>query len=377
MENTDLASALTGFANALWLAGVPASTARVIAGSDALVAFPEAGADQLYWATRLSFCARRADIPVFDSVFRAWFGVLPAETKPPAEVAETAEAEEPHPATEAEEPHPATDGPGDRADHSVAVAGAADALWTRDIAKLTAQERAEVNQLIARLAVLAPLRPSLRCVPGGGSRIDVDRTVRSTLQRAGEPARLCYRHRSVAPQRLLLLVDVSGSMAEYTDAFLRFGHAALRAWGDAGEVFTLGTRFARATVALRQHDPDQAMRAISRVDPSRGGGTRLGPALREFLHGWSGHRAVRSATVVIVSDGWESGRPDLLERQVARLKLLSRRLIWVNPQAGAPNFKPFAPALKRIWPLVDDLVPGHSLAALQSLAERVASIHDE
>jgi hypothetical protein len=366
MENTDLASTLTGFANALWLAGVPASTARVIAGSDALTEFPEVGADQLYWATRLCFCAQQADIPVFDSVFRAWFGFLPAEaTKPPAEAAETPEARE---------PDPATDKPGDRAAASV---GAAEALWARDIAKLTAEERAEVNQLIAGLAVRAPHRPSLRCVPGGRYRIDVDRTVRSIFQQAGEPTRLCYEHRTVVPERLLLLVDVSGSMTEYSDAFLRFGHAVLRAWGDAAEVFTLGTRFARATIALRQHDPDQAMRAVSRIDPARGSGTRLGPALRDFLRQWSGHRAVRSATVVIASDGWESGPPDLLERQVTRLKLLSQRLIWVNPQAGAPNFRPFARGLKRVWPLIDDHIPGHSLAALQSLADRVAGIHDD
>jgi uncharacterized protein len=372
VENTDLASALTGFANALWLAGVPASTARVITGSDALTAFPEVGADQLYWATRLSFCAQRADIPVFDSVFRAWFGVLPAEaTKPPAEAGETAEAAE---TAEAQEPDPATDRPGDRA---AASAGAAEALWTRDIAKLTAEERAEVNQLIARLAIRAPHRPSLRCVPGGRYRIDVDRTVRSTFQRAGEPTRLCYQHRTVVPERLLLLVDVSGSMAEYADAFLRFGHAAVRASGDAAEVFTLGTRFARATIALRQHDPDQAMRAVSRIDPARGSGTRLGPALRDLLRHWSGHRAVRSATIVIFSDGWESDGPDLLERQVARLELLSQRLIWVNPQAGAPNFKPASRALNRVWPLIDDHVPGHSLATLQSLADRIAGGHED
>jgi uncharacterized protein len=369
MENTDLTSALTGFANSLWLAGVPASTARVIAGSDALTAFPEVGADQLYWATRLSFCAQQADIPVFDSVFRAWFGFLPAQaTKPPAQAAETARAAE---------PDSATGGSGDRAAASAAAAGAAEALSTRDIAKLTAEERAEVNQLIARLAVRAPHRPSLRCVPGGRYRIDVDRTVRSTFQRGGEPTRLCYEHRTVVPERLLLLVDVSGSMAEYADAFLRFGHAALRASGDTAEVFTLGTRFARATIALRQHDPDRAMRVVSRIDPARGSGTRLGPALHDFLRQWSGHRAVRSATVVIASDGWESGRPDVFERQVARLKLLSQRVIWVNPQAGAPGFMPFAPGLKRVWPLIDDHVPGHSLAALQLLADRVAGIHDD
>jgi uncharacterized protein len=368
MENTDLASALTGFANALWLAGLPASTARVIAGSDALTAFPEVGVDQLYWATRLSFCAQRADIPVFDSVFRAWFGVRPAGvTKPPAEAGETAEALE---------PDQATDRPGERASASIVAFGAAEKLSTRDIARLTAEERAEVNQLIARLAGRAPGRPSLRCGPGGRYRIDVDGTVRSTFQRAGEPARLCYQHRTVVPERLLLLVDISGSMADYTDAFLRFGHAAVRAWGDAAEVFTLGTRFARATIALRQQDPDEAMYALSRIDPTRGSGTRLGPALRDLLRRWSGHRAVRSATVVIFSDGWESDKPDLLERQVARLKLLSQRLIWVNPQAGAANFKPSASGLKRVWPLIDDHVPGHSLAALQSLADRIVGSHD-
>jgi hypothetical protein len=368
MENSDLASAITDFASALRLAGVPASTARVIAGSDALTAFPEVRTDQLYWATRLSFCAQQADIPIFDSVFLGWFGVLPADTRePPAEAAGTAEAEELYLATAR---------PGDQASAEAAAVGAAEALWTRDIRKLTVEERAEVNQLIARLAVLPQYRPSLRCKPGGSHRIDVERTVRTTFQHAGEPARLCYRHRTVEPQRLLLLVDISGSMADYSDAFLRFGHAALRAWGNAAEVFTLGTRFARATIALRQHDADQAMREVSRIDPARGSGTRLGPALCDFLHGWSGHRAVRSATVVIASDGWESGRPDLLERQVARLKLLSQRVIWVNPQAGAPNFKSRAPALNRVRPLIDDHVPGHSLAALQSLADRIAGTHD-
>ena len=259
MDEHGLASALTGFASALRLAGVPANTARVIASSDALTAFPEVGTDQLYWATRLSFCAQRADILVFDSVFRAWFGLLPADASGRADAG----------ATTAEEQEPATDTPGEEAAVPAAAAGTAEALWTQDIRKLTAQERVEVNQLIARLAVLPPHRPSLRCAPGGRYRIDADRTVRSTFQRAGEPTRLYYQYRTVEPQRLLLLVDVSGSMAEYTDAFLRFGHAALRAWGSAAEVFTLGTRFARATIALRQHDPEQAMRVVGRIDPAR------------------------------------------------------------------------------------------------------------
>jgi uncharacterized protein len=369
MDESDLATELTGFGSALRLAGVPANTARVIASSDALAAFPRVGTDRLYWATRLSFCAQRADIPVFDSVFRAWFGLVPADVSGPwAEAART---------TAVEEQEPATDTPGENASAPAAAAGSAEALWARDIRTLTAQERAEVNRLIARLAVLSPYRPSLRYAPGGRYRIDAHRTVRSTFQRVGEPVRLCYQQRTVEPRRLLLLVDVSGSMAQYTDAFLRFGHAALRAWGSAAEVFTVGTRFARATIALRQRDPDQAMGVVSGIDPARGSGTRLGPALRDFLHRWGGHRAVRSATVVIASDGWESRQPDLLERQVARLRLHSQRLIWVNPQAGAPNFKPRAPGLKKVLPLIDDHVPGHSLAALQSLADRIAGIHDD
>jgi len=247
MDDSDLASALTGFASALRLAGVPANTARVIASSDALTAFPEVGTHQLYWATRLSFCAQRADIPVFDSVFRAWFGLLLADDSGPRAAAAGT--------TTAAEQEPATATPGEEASAPVAATGTAEALWTRDICKLTTEERGEVNRLIARLAVLPPHRSSLRCAPGGRYRIDVDQTVRSTFQRAGEPVRLCYQHRTVEPQRLLLLVDVSGSMAEYADAFLRFGHAVLRAWGGAAEVFTVGTRFARATIALQQRDP--------------------------------------------------------------------------------------------------------------------------
>ena len=359
MTGNGLAVALSGFAQALRDKGVPANTARVLAGADALTAFARCGRDELYWALRLCLCADRGHLRVFDEVFAAWFGMAPPEAEPAR--AEPARAE-PARAEAVMVPVTGEASGDDPAPHS---AGTEDRLSTWDSDGLDPAGRAEIDGYLARLGQPWPERRSPRYVPGGRYRLDVRATVRAMCRTGGEPVRPRHRRHGVEPRRLLVLVDVSASMAEHCDGLLRFCHAAVRARPGTVEVFTLGTRFTRATAALAHADPAVAIRAVE-----RGGGTTLGRALLDFLRRWSGHRAVRAATIVVASDGWESGPVDLLERQIARLRLLSYRLLWLNPQAGAAGFALAAPGLRRVLPLVDGYLEG---AALYDLADRITA----
>jgi uncharacterized protein with von Willebrand factor type A (vWA) domain len=167
---------------------------------------------------------------------------------------------------------------------------------------------------------------------------------------------------------VVLLVDVSGSMARYSGALLRFAHAAARRGSAPTEVFALGTRLTRLTREMAHRDPEAAMAAVTEAVPDAGGGTRLGLLLKEFLDRWGQRGTARGAVVVVLSDGWERGDVTLLEAQVVRLHRLCHRLVWANPRKAAPGFAPVAAGMAAALPHVDEFVEGHSLAALEQLA---------
>jgi uncharacterized protein with von Willebrand factor type A (vWA) domain len=192
------------------------------------------------------------------------------------------------------------------------------------------------------------------------------------LRQTGEPTRLARRVRRDKPRRLVLLLDVSGSMAPYADALLRFGHAAARRHPTLTEVFTVGTRLTRVTRALRHRDPDAALREAGRAIPDWHGGTRLAESLQAFLDRWGQRGTARGAVVVLCSDGWERGAPEPLAAQVARLSRLAYRLVWVNPHRGKPGYAPLAAGMAAVLPYLDDFVAGHSLAALEELVGVIA-----
>lgn len=360
---------LADFARRLRAAGVDVHPTRIELALAAIAQFETVDRSALYWGTRLTLCSTWSDLRVFDAVFTEWI----------ADRAEESTAD-------------AVRGTGDvarlpalvvgdasvdagTADAGTAMpdvsAGEAEALAHRDLRTLTDAERAEVNALITTLMTARRAYPSRRYRPGGRRRIDPAATFRTMLRNGGEPARWRYRRRVVKPRRLTILVDVSESMDGYVDAFLRFAHAALVAAPAATEVFTIGTRCTRVTRALAVRDPQRAMSALAAAEPYRGGGTRLGRCLRDFLRSWGGGCRVRSAVVVIASDGHDSGPSALLASQVERLSRLAYRLIWVNPQQGWPGFRPMAPGLVASLRYVDLALPGHTFEALRELAEVV------
>ncbi|MCW2882042.1 MAG: hypothetical protein JWQ95_6142 [Sphaerisporangium sp.] len=356
-----LTATMTGFARTLRAAGVAADHERT---QNLLRAVGHLGTDRdaVYWAGRLTLCAGPDDLPRYDRCFAAYFGgerARPGRTAPPV-VTVTRHTV-------------SVDGSGPREagdDQAVpATASRTEVLRRRDIARMTATELDEIHRLLAILRTRRERRRSRRFAPAHRGRLDPRRTIRETLRRGGETVRLRRRAHRSRPRRVVLLVDVSGSMAPYADTLLRFAHALVRCEPRATEAFSVGTRLTRITAELRHRDPGTAMREVSAAVPDWSGGTRLGEELKEFLDRGSG---ARGAVIVIASDGWERGDPSLLAQQMARLSRLARRVIWVNPHKGQDGYQPLTGGMRAALPHVGAFVAGHSLAAFEELAERLS-----
>jgi uncharacterized protein with von Willebrand factor type A (vWA) domain len=226
------------------------------------------------------------------------------------------------------------------------------------------EESAVLRRFARALPERLPRRRGYRRrVDRRGREIDLRRSLRKAVRHDGEVLHLLRLRRRLRQRRVLLLIDVSGSMKERTEAHLRFAHALARA-AEHAEVFTIGTRLTRITEALARKNRDQALAAASRVVADWDGGTRLGDALQAFLAVPRFAGYARSALVLMLSDGLERGDPRALTAAVARLSALAWRISWLTPLAADPRFVPETEALKSIVPLIDDLVDGSSTERL-------------
>ncbi|MFI6354060.1 VWA domain-containing protein [Streptomyces sp. NPDC050743] len=363
-EHLGADAVLLGFVRALRAAGVEASTERLHAFLRAVAALrPQVRAD-VYWAGRATLCGGHDDLERYERVFAAYFGTagerarqpVPAAAPPRLGLVARGAPTKSRTPGEGEPPGPPV----------AALASSAEVLRHRDFAALGPAERDQLRRLLAAFALQGQARRSARRRPARRGEVDPRRTVRELLRRGGEPARLRRHARVERPRRVVLLVDVSGSMAPYADALLRFAHAAVRA--GRTEVFTIGTRLTRVTRELSHRDPDWAMAAVAAAVPDWRGGTRLGELVREFLNRWGQRGMARGAIVVLLSDGWERGDPELLGQQMRRLHALAHQVVWANPRKARPGYAPLAAGMAAALPSVDAFVAGHSLAALERLA---------
>ncbi|MHB1837354.1 MAG: vWA domain-containing protein, partial [Solirubrobacteraceae bacterium] len=241
---------------------------------------------------------------------------------------------------------------------------------------MDASELATVYRLMAGLALATPQRRTRRARRHRhGEAVDLRRTVRASLRTGGDPVRLARRRRRVLPRRLVLLCEISGSMEPYARAYLQFLTCAAGA-GDRRrrcEAFAFATRLTRLTRALQSRSPDRAIHQAAAAVPDWSSGTRIGDALRSFndRHGRRG--IARGAVVVILSDGWERGDPALVAREMERLSRLAHRIVWVNPRAGSAQFQPHVGGMAAALPYCDALVAGHTLQAMETVIEAIAS----
>ena len=243
-------------------------------------------------------------------------------------------------------------------------------LRHKDFATYDDAELAEAHRLMSRFRLTGSPRRSLRLQAASRrtARPDLRRTVRAALRTEGEPLRRHFRTPATRHRRLVLLLDVSGSMEPYARALLRFVQAAV-AGRRRVEAFALGTRLTRITRELGTRDPDLALRQAAGRVLDWSGGTRLGDGLRRFNDEWGVRGMARGAVVVILSDGWDRGDPLELETEMVRLGRVAHRTVWVNPLKVTPGYAPLARGMAAALPYVDRFVEGHSLAALERLAE--------
>jgi uncharacterized protein len=360
-------------ASALRERGVPVPTGATVAYARALTLAggTPAGA---YWAGRATLVVRPEHVAAYDEAFGAVLGGLRSAQVQvvPRPVEVHLDAEDP------DAPDPAA--PGDDRSEAGEVRtirwSATELLRHRDLAACTPDELSEAHRLMAQLRVRSAIRPSRRRrpAPAGRGELDLRRTVRRSLRTGGEVLSRASVEAGERPRRLVLLLDVSGSMEPYARSLARFAHAAVagRRRGQV-EAFAVGTRVTRLTRELTTHDPDAALRRAADAVADWSGGTRLGEGLRRFNDRWGVRGLGRGATVVILSDGWDRGDPALLGAEMARLRRVAHRLVWVNPLKASPGYAPLAGGMAAALPHVDEFVEGHSVASLEALAEVVSS----
>ena len=324
---------------------------------------------KVYWSGRATLVHRPEDFDTYDVVFtRFWEGIDPQSLLPPPPAAEVTLAFDD---LEGDGP----DGDGEDDSDTIAVRYSPyELLRDKDFADCTADELAELAQLMSQLRLGGVMRRSRRLqpvrVPRG--RPDLRRTVRRALQAGGEPITRSFRQPGEQPRRLVLLLDVSGSMESYARALLRFVHAAVVARRRV-EAFALGTRLTRLTRELSTRDPDAAFDRAAGAVEDWSGGTRLGESIGVFCDLWGVRGMARGAVVVILSDGWDRGEPAAMTESMGRLGRVAHRIIWVNPLKSTPGYAPLAQGMAAALPFVDEFVEGHSLASLEELANTVAA----
>jgi uncharacterized protein len=379
----DALERLIGFGRELRHRGLNVGTGRIVTFCRSAAALGALDRTGLYWAGRSSLISRPEDAQAFDAAFDEWFreGIrieLDLGTHVPGAGIErdldelqglTVEedrvvAKEWHALDESDEPE------GEAAIRI--VASAVELLREKSFADLTEEERLRVARVIRRLAVVVPRRRTRRFRPApGGARFDVRRTLRRSLRTQGEPFHRAWRDRGVRTRPLVLILDVSGSMSPYARALLQFAFAAMAA-GRRVEVFCFGTRLTRVTRTLKTTDPDRAMHEIGRQVADWEGGTRIGASLKTLLDEWGQRAALRGSVAVICSDGLERGEPEQLRVQMARLRRLAHRVVWVNPLKGSPRYEPLARGMAAALPSIDVFLPGHNLESLEELSSALA-----
>ena len=368
-----LTGVLVRFCRELRLAGLAVGSGDVLTYCVAMTPLDPTDLVDLYWAGRATLVTRRDDIAVYDEVFRRFF--LDAGNPVPELITITARTAA---ESEAELALPETERAGEeREDEAILGWMASDvaALKHKAFAACTPEELAALRRIMARIRLAPPKRRTRRTVAArAGRNPDLRRMVRESLRLHGEPAELYWRRRKARLRPLILILDVSGSMADYSRNLLQFAYSAQRAAAKV-EVFCFGTRLTRITAELATRRPDEALAQAGRAVFDWEGGTRIGDSLDAFVRD-SGRRGLaRGGVVVVCSDGLDRGDPEVLATAAERLSRLCHRLVWMNPHKGDDaGFRPSTLGMMVVAPHVDLTLSGHDLRSLEEFAELLPSL---
>jgi uncharacterized protein with von Willebrand factor type A (vWA) domain len=401
----DLALTAARFGAALRAEGVPADPGRCERFARAVtVARPTSGR-ALYLCALATLISSQAQIEALDRVFGAMFGSV---GEPVAQLGGQRAAEAPEPArsspgdiltqaARAARMHAAQERPAEQSELPEAeqviaegkdenqepgpeeetetvrrvIASATERLAGKDFAELSPAELLMLSGLMRKLTLAVPMRRSRRPRPTAhGGRTDLRATLRHARRTGGHPVRLARRAPLMEPRRLVVLCDISGSMEPYARAMLQLLYCA--AGGADAEVFTFATRLTRLTGTLSHTRPALALQQAGQAAPDWLGGTKIGESIKEFNNSYGRRGMARGAVVVIISDGWDTGDPEILGREMERLSRVAHRIVWVNPRTQSPEYRPLAGGMAAAWPYCDAVVSAHTLHALDDLTAALA-----
>jgi uncharacterized protein with von Willebrand factor type A (vWA) domain len=395
LGDVDLAELAAAFGSRARHAGVPVTPEQLGRFVRAVVLTTPARVDELGRLARVTLARSHDQVELVDRLVAEVFGGLtdvadqrgdPTATpvardeRPPAARSRPQPDRQraPDPSASGSGPSTATDDRGGdelTEDHRLGLTSRNEQLAATDFAELTDDERRQLDLLMRRIRVGVPLRRSRRHRRHPhGDRLDLRATLRRSREHGGDPLERVTRRAVARPRRLVVLCDISGSMAPYSRACIQLLHAATTATGPSStEVFTFATRLTRLTRALAVSDPDEALARAAAAAPDWRSGTRIGASLKSFLDEHGRRGMARGAVVVIVSDGWDLDDPAVIAEQMARLARLAHRIVWINPRSAAPSFEPRAGGMAAALPFIDELASGHSLSAL---ADAMGSLAD-
>lgn len=373
----EIVARLVGFGHALRDEGLPVGSDDVLTFCSGVAELTPSDLTDVYWSGRATLVHRREHLPTFDEVFRRYFLGHPAPRQaggaPLNPVAQgssgTLQVPDSEPGTEASDDRPMVLG---------LHASGVDIQRDKRFADCTADELAALRRIMARIRLEPPLRRTRRLQPDpSGPRLDMRRMARDAMRLGQAAPELRHLSRSRKPRPLVLICDVSGSMADYSRNLLQFAYSMRRAARKV-EVFCFGTRLTRITPALDRRNPDDAMKLAAARVLDWDGGTQIGASLDTFVRKWGRKGLSRGATVVVCSDGLDRGDPALLADAMERLSRLCHRIIWMNPlvgnRAGAPDALPPTLGMAAAAPHIDTLESGHDLASLESFAAKLPHV---
>lgn len=366
---------LVGFGHELRRAGIPTGTDDVLTFCNSVACLSVTDLLDVYWAGRASFVHKREHIATYNIVFREYF--LGEELKSPDDFRRTLRSA-PNAGANLDIPNTEEGLPGEMSPDEVRlgyVASASEVYRHKAFADCSGDELRHMRRLISRMRVTPPKRRTHRMARTRRSPLlDMRRMVRETMRSLGETGHLSYRRRKEKLRPLVLILDVSGSMADYSRNLLQFAYAARRANAKV-DVYCFGTRLTRITRSLDRRDPDDAMKLAGESVYDWDGGTKIGDSLAEFTRRARRSGLGRGAIVVICSDGLDRGEPQALAESMEDLSRIAHRVIWVNPHRGdAPVYVPASMGMIIADPYIDEVHSGHNLASLERLANRLEKV---
>jgi uncharacterized protein with von Willebrand factor type A (vWA) domain len=395
----DLAEVAARFGAALRLAGLPVGPGRCERFAAAVTLARPQTPRALYLCALATLVSGQDQIEILAAVFSQVFGALgqpadPADQREEPGAAALAQlpatpedllakaamsarlhAAGPRPVPRADaDPGAGPDDPEAEPRHEVEhryLGSTAERLVATDFAELSDSELLLLAGLMRRITLAVPMRRSRRQRRRpGGSRTDMRATLRQARRTGGHAFALIARSPARRPRRLVVLCDISGSMEPYARAMIQLLYCA--AGGAQAEVFSFATRLTRLTPALSRSRPGPALQRAGRAAPDWLGGTKIGESLKEFNDRYGRRGMARGAIVVIVSDGWDTGDPDVVRREMERLSLVAFRIVWVNPRTKSSRYQPLAGGMAAAWAHCDAVVSAHTVEALDGLAAALA-----